>query len=115
MIHQMRLYVVVVALGTFPILKKVSQYTSNLYCNTPPIRIALLLVPLHSEEREILSALLPFISQYAPHLHCNIASHFYRSAFGKILVVEVTGMFPISVCDSLQQFVSCVVSFIKPS
>ena len=32
---------------------------------------AVLLVPLRSEEREILSVLLPFVSQYASHLYCN--------------------------------------------
>ena len=50
--------------------KKVSQYTSHLYCSTPPICIAMLLVPLGTKEREILSVLLPFVSQYA-HLYCN--------------------------------------------
>ena len=68
------------------LLKKVSQYTSHLYCNTPPICTAVLLVPLRSEEWEILSVLLPFVSQYASHL--------YRNTFGKILVVVVTGLFP---------------------
>ena len=53
------------------LLKKVSQCTSNLYCNTPPICIAVLSVPLHSEEREILSVLHPFASQYASHLYCS--------------------------------------------
>ena len=53
------------------LLKKVSQYTSHLYCNTPPICTAVLLVPLRSEEREILSVLLPFVSQYASHLYYN--------------------------------------------
>ena len=66
----------------------------------PPICIALLSVPLSSQEREILqysphlysstrpiciAVRLPFVSQYAPHL--------YRNTFGKILVVVVTGMF----------------------
>ena len=50
-------------------LKKVSQYTSHLYCSTPPICIAELLVPLGSKEREIVSVLLPFVSQYASHLY----------------------------------------------
>ena len=65
----------------------VLQYASHLYCSafgaltlwgkgntvsTPPICIAVL---------------LPFVLQYASHL--------YRSTFGKILVVVVTGMFPI--------------------
>ena len=52
-------------------LKKVSQYTPHLYCNTPPICIAVLSVPLRSEERETWSVLLPFVSQYASHLYCN--------------------------------------------
>ena len=64
-------------------LQFVLQCTSNLYrsafgalgkgkyFSTPPICIA---------------ARLPFISQYASHL-C-------RNAFGKVLVVVVTGMFP---------------------
>ena len=45
------------------LLKKVSQHTSNLYCNTPPIYIAVLSAPLRSEEREI----------------CQYSSHLYRS------------------------------------
>ena len=40
-------------------------------CISPPICIAVLLVSLRSEEREILSVLLPFVSQYASHLYCN--------------------------------------------
>ena len=81
------------------ILKTVLECTSNLYINTPPIRIAVLLVPLRSEEREIFNIVsvppiciavrLPFVLQYASHL--------YRSTFGKIVVVVVTGMFPNSV------------------
>ena len=43
--------------------QKVSQYTSHLYCNTPPICIAVLLVPLGSKERE----------------KCQYSSHLYRS------------------------------------
>ena len=83
------------------LLKRVLQYTSNLYCNTPPIGIAVLSVPLSLGEREILqysshlyrsappiciAMRLPFVSQYASHL--------YRNTLGKILVVGVTGMFP---------------------
>ena len=45
------------------LLKKVSQYTSHLYCNTPPICTSALLVPLCSEERE----------------YCQYSSHLYRS------------------------------------
>ena len=58
------------------------HYSSKKYRNTPPICIAIRLqfVPqcfwcpyggLRSEEREILSVLLPFVSQYASHLYCN--------------------------------------------
>ena len=81
------------------LLKKVSQYTSHLYCNTPPICTAVLLVPLGSEERE----------------YCQYSSHLYRSTppiciavrlpfvsqyfWGKILVVVVTGMFPKTGCS----------------
>ena len=80
---------------------KVLQYTSNLYCNTPLICIAVLSVPLSSQEREILqyashlyrstppiciAVRLPFVPQHACHL--------YRNTFGQILVVVVTGMFP---------------------
>ena len=74
------------------LLRKVSQYTSNLFCNSLqfPICIALLPVPLRSEERELLSVRLPFVLQYASHL--------YRNTFGKILVVVVTGMLPIINC-----------------
>ena len=52
-------------------LQFVLQYASNVYCNTPPMCIAISLVPLRSEAREILSVLIPFVSQYASHLYCN--------------------------------------------
>ena len=79
------------------LLKKVLQHTSNLYCNTRPICIAVLSVPLSSQERGILqyfshckciciAVQLPFVLQYASHLD--------RNAFGKSLVVVVTRMFP---------------------
>ena len=95
--------------------KSIAIHTSNLYCNTPPICIAVLSVPLRSEEREILSVLLPFVSQYATPICIAIglpfglhyASHLYRSAFGKILVVVVTGMLPSyawSLTNSLHKF-----------
>ena len=75
-----------------------------MYYSTPLICIAVLLVPLSSQEREILqysshlyrstppiciAIRRPFVSQYAAHLHHN--------ASGKILAVVVTGKFPISV------------------
>ena len=72
--------------------KKYRNTPSNLYCDTPPICIAVASVPLHSEEREnivstppiCIAVRLPFVSQYA--------SHSYRSTFGKILVVVVAGL-----------------------
>ena len=45
------------------LLKKVSQYASNLYCSTPPICIAVLPVPPRSEERK----------------YSQCSSHLYRS------------------------------------
>ena len=45
-------------------LSFVSQSASNCF-------IAVLLVPLGSQEKEILSILVPFVSQYASHLYCN--------------------------------------------
>ena len=45
------------------VLKKVLQYTTYLYCNAPPICIAVLSVPLSSQKREILQR----------------SSHLYRS------------------------------------
>ena len=56
------------------------HYFSKKYRNRPPICIAIplpnciavLSVPLRSEEREILSVFLPFVSQYASHLYCNM-------------------------------------------
>ena len=61
------------------LLKRVSQYTSHWYCNTPPICIPVLLAPLGSKERERcqcsshlypstppiwIAIRLPFVSQY---------------------------------------------------
>ena len=51
------------------LLQTVLLYTSNLYCDTPPICIAVPSVPLSCEEREILSVLLPSVSRYTSHLH----------------------------------------------
>ena len=73
------------------LLKKVSQYTSHLYCSAPPICIAVLLVPLGYKERQILSVLRPFVSQYTSHLYCDTPVSRY---FERMLVVVVTGMFP---------------------
>ena len=50
--------------------QKVLQYTSNMYCNTPPTYIAVLLVP-HTLRKGILPVLLPFVPQYASHEYCN--------------------------------------------
>ena len=76
------------------LLKKVSQYASNLYCSTPPICIAGLLMPLRFEEREILSVLLPFCIAVRLPFVLQYASNLYLSTFGKIVVVVVTRMFP---------------------
>ena len=92
------------------LLKKVSQYTSNLNCNTPPI----CMVPLRSEERETLPVLFSFDRSTPPICiamrpvpcalrkgkHCQYSSHLiavrlpfvlqyasqpHRSTFGKVL------------------------------
>ena len=76
-------------------LRKVSQYTSNLYCSTPPICIAVLLVPLRSEEREILSVLLPFVSQYASHLYCNAPPICIAVLLGKSWWLRSPGCSPL--------------------
>ena len=55
------------------------HYLSRKCRNTPPICSAIRLqfvlkyfwCPIRPEEREMLSVLLPFVSQYAFHLHCN--------------------------------------------
>ena len=66
--------------------QKVRRYISNSYCNTPPIYIPVLAVSLSPVEKEILSVLLPSVSQYASHLN--------RNAFGKALVLWIFRMFP---------------------
>ena len=61
--------------------------------NTPPICIAIRLrfvphcfwCPICSEEREILSVLLPFVSQYVSHLYCNTAPICIAMLLGKSL------------------------------
>ena len=50
--------------------KRLLQYTSNLYYNTPPICIAMLSVPQLSGKGHT-SVLLPFVSQCASHLYRN--------------------------------------------
>ena len=67
---------------------------SKKYRNTHPICIARHLqfvlqcaLGAYALRKDIRSVLLPFVSQYSSHL--------YRSTSGKILVVVVTGMFPI--------------------
>ena len=49
------------------------HHFSKEYRNTPPVCIAVLLVPLRFEfeERETLSVLLPLVSQYVSHLYRN--------------------------------------------
>ena len=87
--------------------KKVSQYASNLHCSTPPICIAVLLVPYALRKGNTVSTppiciavRLAFVSQYASHL--------YRSTAGKIVVVLVAGMFPNK---TLQTHIACVLFF----
>ena len=72
------------------LLKKVLQYTSNLYCNTPPICLAVLSVPMSCDEREVHSVLLPFVSQYASHSYRNTPPICIAILLRKILVVGVT-------------------------
>ena len=78
------------------LLTKVLQYASHLYCNTPPICIAVLLVPLCSEESEMLSVLLPFVSQYAPHLYCNTPPICIAVLLGKSWWLWSPGCSPLS-------------------
>ena len=59
-------------------LQSVLQYAPRWYCSTSGVT--------ELSGKGNTSVLLPFVSQYASHL--------YRNAFGKILVVVVTGMFP---------------------
>ena len=58
--------------------KSIATHLPFKYCNTPPICIALLSVPLCSEEGEILSALLPSVSQYASHFYCSTPPIFWE-------------------------------------
>ena len=51
-----------------------------------PICVAVLSVPLNTQEREIF--------QYSSHLYRDTPSHLYCNTLGKILVIVVTGMFP---------------------
>ena len=51
------------------LVKKVLQYTSNLYGSTPPICIAVLSWLLSFEERETLQYASHFVLQYASHLY----------------------------------------------
>ena len=85
------------------LLKKVLQYTSNSYCNTPPICTAICLQFYCSAFGAIglsgkgnTSILLPFVSQYASHLYFNTPPIGIAILLGKTLVVVVTGMFPSS-------------------
>ena len=84
------------------LLKKVWQYTSNLYRSTSSICIAVLLMPLRSEERETLSVLLPFVSQYAPHLYRNTPSICIAVLLGKSWWLWSPGCSPVSTLQDLQ-------------
>ena len=78
------------------LLKKVSQYASNLYCNTLSICIAVLPVPPRSEERKIFCQDSSHLYRSnASHLYCTMPPHVYRSAFwenlgGYVLSVSKT-------------------------
>ena len=75
--------------------QKSITFTSNLYCSTPPICIAVLLMPLRSEGREMLPV-LSHLYRSMPPICIAVRLPFVSQCFGKILVVVVTGMFPIS-------------------
>ena len=77
------------------LLKKVLRYTSNLYCNTPPNLHCSALGATELPGKGYTSVLLPLVSQYASHLHRNTSPICIAIFFWKILVVVVTGMFPI--------------------
>ena len=64
------------------------------YCNTPPIYIAVLSAPLSSEEREELSVLLSFVSQYASHLYRITPPTYIAVHLWELLVVGFTGWSP---------------------
>ena len=80
--------------------KSVAIHTSNLYCNTPPICIAVLLVPLCFEEKEILSV-LPFVSQYASHLYCSTPPICIAVLLGKLWWLWSPGCSPAHLCGRL--------------
>ena len=75
--------------------RKYRNTPPNLYCNMPPICIAVLPVPLRSEEKEILSVLLPFVSQYASHLYCNTPPMRFAVLWGKSWWLWSPGCSPI--------------------
>ena len=61
------------------------HYFSDKYRNAPPICIAIRLqfvLQYFWCPCQVLSVLLPFVSQYARHLYCNTPPILYRSAFG---------------------------------
>ena len=71
-----------------PLLKK--------YRNTPPICIGILFVPRYTLMKGNTASTPPICIAVCPPFVLQYASHLYRSTFGKILVVVVTGMFPIT-------------------
>ena len=70
-----------------------SQYTSNLYRNTPSICIGVLWCPYALRKGNAASTPPSCIAVRPPYV-LQYASHLYRSTFGKILVVVVTGCSP---------------------
>ena len=76
------------------LLNKVWRYTSNMYCNTPPICIAVLSVPLTSQEREIRVVMdvwkkdvWDFQAKSGSSGSCRLFLHF----LAKIAVQEMSG------------------------
>ena len=76
--------------------KKVSQYTSNLYCSMPPICIAVHVVP-YSLRKGKYCQYSPLLYRSTPPICIAIRLPFASQCCWRILVVVVTGMCPIYV------------------
>ena len=95
------------------LLKKVSQYTSNLYCNTPLFCIAVLLVPLGCKERDILPVLLPLYHSTPPICIAIrlpfVSQYFWENpgGCGHRNVPQRTQLFPTAALDKSRFARSC--------
>ena len=67
-------------------------------------------MPLRSEEREILSVLLPFVSQYASRLYCNTPPICIAVLLGKSWRLWSPGCSPHDTCKANRQIVMKAVS-----